>query len=212
MSPIPACIALLLALLLCVPWRLLRPRAAAPDRPAVTRLAHAPGPRARTDVRQLLNQMSESLRGRLQAAGMALELALPADALPVVLDRSGMQEVLARIVDLACRAMHAGSTLKVLGRIDGVHAVVNFIDAAPGLDEPRLARCFDAAAARSPRLRGDLDAIASVALCEQIVSDHRGRIYAAPSPLGGLGITLRLPLERTAAEHARGFGASSLLS
>jgi len=140
MSPLPACIALLLALLLCLPWRLLRPRSSAQNPPAVAGLAHAPGPRSRTDVRQLLHKMSASLRGRLQAAGMALELALPADALPVVLDRSGMQEVQARIVELACRAMHAGSTLKVLGRIDGVHAVLNFIDAAPGLDEPRLAR------------------------------------------------------------------------
>lgn len=202
MNPIPACIALLLALLLCAPWRLFRPRAAAAQ-PAIARLAHVAGPRSRTDIRQLLHQMSESLRGRLQAAGMALELRLPADALPVVLDLSGMQEVLSRIVELACRAMHAGSTLQVLGRIDGSHAVVNFIDSAPGLDEPRLARCFDAAAARSPRWRGDLDAIASVALCEQIMSDHRGRIYAAPSPLGSLGITLRLPLERKAAGAPR---------
>ena len=34
----------------------------------------------------------------------------------------------------------------------------------------------------------------SLALCERIVGEHRGRIYAAPSPLGSLGITLRLPL------------------
>ena len=151
MNPIPACIALLVALLICAPWRLLRPRTATIAPPAIARRSHAPGPRGRTDVRQLLHQMSESLRGRLQTAGMALELRLPNDPLTVVLDRSGMQEVLARIVELACRAMHAGSTLQVLGRIDGVHAVVNFIDAAPGLDEPRLARCFDAVAARSPR-------------------------------------------------------------
>lgn len=203
MNPTPACIALFLALLLCVPWRLLRPRASATVEPAVAQLAHVPGPRNRTDIRQLLNQMSESLRVRLQTAGMALELRLPTDPLPVVLDRSGMQEVLARIVELACRAMHAGSTLQVLGRIEGRHAVVNFIDASPGLDEPRLARCFDAVAARSPRWRSDLEAIASVALCEQIVSDHRGRIYAAPSPLGSLGITLRLPLEQVAAGAAR---------
>jgi two-component system sensor histidine kinase BaeS len=203
MNPIPACIALLFALLLCVPWRLLRPRPASAAPPAIAQRAHLPGPRSHTDIRQLLHQMSESLRGRLQAAGMALELRLPGDPLQVLLDRSGMQEVLARVVELACRAMHAGSTLQVLGRIDGVHAVVNFIDAAPGLDEPRLARCFDAVAARSPRWRSDVDAIASVALCEQIVSEHRGRIYAAPSPLGSLGITLRLPLERAAAEAAR---------
>jgi two-component system sensor histidine kinase BaeS len=85
--------------------------------------------------------------------------------------------------------MPPGSTLRVLGRIDGAHAVVNFMDASPGTDAPRLGHCFDAASTRN-----DGDAIANVALCAQIVSDHRGRIYAAPSPLGSLGITLRLPL------------------
>ena len=113
MNPIPACIALLLALLLCVPWRLLRPRAAAAQ-PAIARLRARRRPRSRTDIRQLLHQMSESLRGRLQAAGMALELRLPADPLPVVLDRSGMQEVLcphrrAGLPRDACRQHAAGA-------------------------------------------------------------------------------------------------------
>ena len=202
MNPALFCFAILVALLLAALWRLRQQRGTAAAVLPIELSFHVPGPRSRADIRQLLTQMSESLRSRLQAAGMALDLRLPADPLPVVLDRSGMQEVLARVVELACRAMDAGSTLQVLGRIDGGHAVVNFIDAAPGLDEPRLARCFDAASARSPRRRSDADAdadaIASVALCAQIVSEHRGRIYAAPSPLGSLGITLRLPLERAA--------------
>ena len=204
MNPALFCFAILVALLLAALWRLRQQRGTAAAVLPIELSFHVPGPRSRADIRQLLTQMSESLRSRLQAAGMALDLRLPADPLPVVLDRSGMQEVLARVVELACRAMDAGSTLQVQGRIDGGDAVVNFIDAAPGLDEPRLARCFDAASARSPRWRSDADAdadadaIASVALCAQIVSEHRGRIYAAPSPLGSLGITLRLPLERAA--------------
>jgi len=184
------------AIVLYAFWRILlrrnddrKPTASLTQRSIVTRPNHY------ADIRQLLGQMSDSLRARLQSAGMALEMMLPTDPLPVLLDRSGMQEVFAHIVDLACRAMQAGSTLRVLGRVEGTHAVVNFMDAAPGASEPRLARCFDTAGAATAARRGDGDTAASVALCTQIVSEHRGRIYAAPSPLGALGITLRLPLQ-----------------
>ena len=183
------------AILLYAFWRIL-PRRSDELSPALSlarmnRIASRPDHYA--DIRQLLGQMSESLRTRLQSAGMALDMVLPNDPLPVLLDRSGMQEVFAHIADLACRAMQAGSTLRVLGRVEGTHAVVNFIDAAPGASEPRLARCFDANGAATAAQDGET--AASVALCTQIVSEHRGRIYAAPSPLGSLGITLRLPLQ-----------------
>ncbi|MDM0108287.1 hypothetical protein QTH97_25285 [Variovorax sp. J22R24] len=189
-------IALFVFILLSVFWRLLDRRsggsaAATHPRPA----ASNPLSCKQADIRQLLQQMSGALQARLQDAGMALELKLPGDPLPVLLDRSGMQEVFAHIVEFACRAMKAGSTLHVLGRIDGTQAVVNFIDRAPGTDEPRLAQCFDAASAQCAQPHGDCESLASVALCTQIVGEHRGRIYAAPSPLGRLGITLRLPLQ-----------------
>jgi two-component system sensor histidine kinase BaeS len=193
----PISVAVSAAFLLYAFWRTLPPRTAA-RRPAVAHPAPiraARRPQHHADIRQLLGQMSESLRARLQSAGMALEMVLPSDPLPVLLDRSGMQEVFAHIVDLACRAMQAGSTLRVLGRVEGTHAVVNFMDAAPGAGEPRLARCFDAAATATAARDDDGEAAASVALCTQIVSEHRGRIYSAPSPLGSLGITLRLPLQ-----------------
>lgn len=196
MNPAQLGIAVFVSLLLFVFWRILQQRTDTVRRPPRPVLKpHTAGPRNQADIRQLLSQMSESLRARLQAAGMALELRLPADPLPVLLDRSGMQEVFGQIVDLACRAMHAGSTLRVLGRIEGTHAVVNFMDTTPDTSEPRLARCFDAASAGVARQREDTEAVASVALCTQIVAEHRGRLYAAPSPLGGLGITLRLPLQ-----------------
>ncbi|WP_431275161.1 ATP-binding protein [Variovorax ureilyticus] len=196
MNAAPISIAVFAAILLYAFWRTLSQRTGERTPPA----AHLPmraarRPQHHADIRQLLGQMSESLRARLHSAGMALEMMLPTDPLPVLLDRSGMQEVFAHIVDFACRAMQAGSTLRVLGRVEGTHAVVNFMDAAPDAGEPRLARCFDAASTRAVARNGDGETMASVALCAQIVSEHRGRIYSAPSPLGSLGITLRLPLQ-----------------
>lgn len=196
MNPARIAIAVFVTILLTVLWRLLKQNSdSARSNPRPESIASTSRPCSQADIRQLLHQMSGSLRDRLHEAGMALELKFSADPLPVLLDRSGMQEVFANIVELACRAMKAGSTLRVLGRIDGTQAVVNFMDSAPGADDSRLARCFDAASARVARSGGDSDSIASVALCTQIVGEHRGRIYAAPSPLGRLGITLRLPLQ-----------------
>lgn len=186
-------IAVFTALLFYAFWRILQQQRDGAAPPAPMRATNRP--RHHADIRQLLGQMSDSLRARLQSAGIALEVMLPADPLPVLLDRSGMQEVFAHIVDLACRAMQAGSTLRVLGRVEGTHAVVNFMDAAPGAGEPRLARCFDDASAGIAQQCDDGESAASVALCTQIVAEHRGRIYAAPSPLGALGLTMRLPLQ-----------------
>lgn len=186
MNPASIGIAITVTLLLGAFWRRMKEPIDSPPTPA--RPAPSPhsaaGARSHGDIRELLRQQGrESLQARLQAAGMALQLELPTEPLPVLLDRSGMQEVFAQIAEMACRVMPKGSTLRVLGRIDGIHAVVNFMDRSPSDDAPRLARCFDGR-----------DASAGAALCAQIVSDHRGRIYAAPSPLGSLGVTLRLPL------------------
>ncbi|MDL9999021.1 hypothetical protein QTI24_10440 [Variovorax sp. J22P240] len=152
----------------------------------------ASSPRHLADIREIVGQMSESLGARLKAAGIAMDLRIPSDPLTVFLDRSGMQEVFTQVADLACRIMPAGGTLQLLARADGAHAVINFMDQAPA-EEPRLGRCFSAALARRDDA-AHAQSIDGVKLCEQIVSDNGGRIYAAPSPLGSLGVTLRLPL------------------
>ncbi|WP_286663136.1 hypothetical protein [Variovorax flavidus] len=149
-------------------------------------------PRHLCDMREMVGQMSESLGDRLKAAGIAVDLRIPSDPLTVFLDRSGMQEVLTKVADLACRIMPAGGTLQLLARADGPYAVINFMDQTPS-EEPRLGLCFSAAPARRDDT-AHAESIANVDLCERIVGDNGGRIYASPSPLGSLGVTLRLPL------------------
>lgn len=166
------------------------------EKKTIRTIAREQRSRALTDIREfLLLHTLESLRTRLAEAGVAMDVKLPQHPVPVLLDHVGLHEVFSQIGDLACRVMPAGGTLKLLARVDGAHAVVNFMDNGSA-KEPQLGRCFTAAFSSDlPRSHHDhLDSIARVALCERIVSDHRGRIYAAPSPLGSLGITLRLPL------------------
>lgn len=136
-----------------------------------------------------------SLTGQLKSARMAVSLELPSHPLTVLLDRNAMQEVIEQMIRLACRVMPDGGTLKLLARMEGKHAVVNFMDAAPGQGAPRLGRIFGHFLARNDASQSATeDLSANIAMCDWIVGSHRGRIYAAPSPFGELGITLRLPL------------------
>ena len=160
-------------------------------------VVHRPLPRGVFDIAEFLRQESESLEARLRSAGMSLEIESLAHPIPVLLDRRSMQELLAHLVDFARSVMFSGSTLQVLARIDGTHAVVNFMDTSVGTDAPRLGKWFADIYASSLRPNHGSDAAAQVARCGKIVGEHHGRIYAAPSPLGSLGITLRLPILRT---------------
>ncbi|MDM0109036.1 hypothetical protein QTH97_29115 [Variovorax sp. J22R24] len=199
MYPVRIGAAIVAVLLIAVFWRLLRKRATAsdtgsPDEAAA--IAWTAGARSRADICQVMHEESESLGERLRAAGMSMELRPCARPLHVRLDPSGLRVLLAQVVDLACRVMPSGGTLQMLVRADGPHAVVNFMDLVPEAHERRLGRCFNEASAfRSNRRHGrDALPLAGVALCARIAGEHQGRIYAAPSPLGSLGITLRLPL------------------
>lgn len=148
-----------------------------------------------TDIRELLRQSAEALGAQLRPAEVAIHLELPSGPLTVSLDRARVREVLAHIVQLASAVMPKGSTLKLLARMEGAQAVVNFMDIAPDGSEPRLGRCFGRSSQQNhPANALSPDLISGALRCEQIVGDHGGRIYSAPSPLGSLGITLRLPL------------------
>jgi len=149
---------------------------------------------AEADLREVLHGSIEALKGRLRDRGVSLSLRVPGEPIVVSVDRPGIERLVAEIADLACRTLDRGGTLKVLARTDAGKAVVNFMDIegeAMGAPEEScgLARLFGGASASRAA-----DAGSRIARCERIVDGHDGRLYAAPSPLGGLGLTLRLPL------------------
>ena len=183
------------ASLLAAPLHFLKRRVSTPgpkQRARSHSIARPSSLRSQVDICEFLHQESECLGVHLRSAGMTLELELPTKPLPVLLDRSKMQEVFVQVVDLARSVMSRGSALRVLARIDGAHAVVNLMDAPCGSDTPCLGKWFHEVYAHSLRPDHRDEAAARVAICQQIVGEHHGRLYAAPSPLGSLGITLRL--------------------
>lgn len=180
--------------LACVPRALAarRPHPAGPTVPEDL----APVDRRWLDLRTPLEEMSRSCGAMLHGAGIALEHRLPEIALGVWADPGELRQAFVQIVRLACEAMPRGGKLKTLARRENGQAVVSFMDSslASG-QQPRLAALFERLFTARQPIAPEEDALrASVLLSRRIVDRLGGRLYAAPSALGGMGLTLRMPL------------------
>jgi hypothetical protein len=139
--------------------------------------------RERIDMRQALRALSGTHAPRLAHLGIGFDLRLPEHPLDVHAVPDDLPRLFAHIADVAAGVLRPDSTLHVLARAEGQHAVINWRDA--GEAPPLLSRAFEATGpAARPR----------VLQCRAIAERHGARIYTAPSPLGGDCLTLRFPL------------------
>ena len=139
----------------------------------------------RMDLCQMLRPTPLACIQVLQASGIVLDQRLPDEPLPVDVNDHELALLLSNVAHIACHAMQGGGTLQLLARSEGSRAVVHFMDAGNDACVAGLAQLF---------CKPDERAAGYVRACELIVHQHGGRIYAAPSSLGSLGLTLRLPL------------------
>lgn len=156
----------------------------------------------------LLAEAIASMQPRFAQAGVALN---PAPAAPAWADATAplvrgdaqqLHRVFLNLLENSLRYTDAGGELQVSAQIEK-HAgrpvlALRFDDTAPGVAGHELPRIFErlyrAEASRS-RTMGDLGGSGlGLAICRTIVQAHGGRIRADDSPLGGLRITLTLPL------------------
>lgn len=160
--------------------------------------------RAQTDLRPLLAEMSRSCGVTLQRTSIGLEQRLPEEPLMVWADARELRQMLSEIVGLACHAMPRGGILKISARAESGQAAVSFVDSSLASEQPQLAFIFDRLCGAHLKVSGeDSEARASIMRASRIVRNHGGRLYAAPSPFGDLGLTLRIPLLAKGAAHQR---------
>jgi signal transduction histidine kinase len=113
-------------------------------------------------------------------------------------DPERLQRVLRNILDNALRHTPRGGTVRVhaVAASDTVQVSVN--DSGPGVPNDELERIFDrfyrGEPSRRREERSSAGAGLGLAIARGLVQAHRGRIWAEPSPLGGVSVQIRLPL------------------
>lgn len=153
------------------------------------------------DLASCVTQAAAGFQSRLGERALTLEYSGPETALILFADADRLQQLLANLLENSCRYTQPGGLIRITlasRHIKGERfAMLCCEDSAPGVPEALLPRLFerfyrvDASRGRSGGGAG-----LGLAICRNIVQAHEGSIDASPSSLGGLCITIFLPLAR----------------
>lgn len=136
-----------------------------------------------SDLRGLVSEIAETLRPRAEAAGLALSVRLPDEAVPVDMDPQRIGQVLVNLLDNAIKFTGAGGRIEVALEQDADTVRVLVRDTGIGIDAENLARIFEKfyqVDASSTREFGG--AGLGLALSKALVEAHGGRIGVLSAP------------------------------
>lgn len=153
------------------------------------------------DLRAQVAEALEPLRERCAAAGLELDDAgVGGPPLHVHADPDRLGQLVANLIENALRYTDAPGRIVVACQLADRHARLEISDTAPGVPPELLERLFERFfRAEDSRTRAAGGAGLGLAICRNIVEAHDGTISAAPSPIGGLRVTVDLPLLRSRA-------------
>jgi two-component system, NtrC family, sensor kinase len=154
------------------------------------RFVRLPKPKLeRLDLGALATSLLEFSGGELAQAKIAWEMKVEPGLPEVVADESQLRQALLNLVRNAKEAMAGGGRLQVeVGRApDGAIRLV-LADSGPGIPRENLAQIFEPFFSTKAKGTG-----LGLALVQQIVSEHGGRIEVDCPPAGGTRFTILLP-------------------
>ncbi len=157
----------------------------------------------RVSFKEILSRSLETVEGAIQEKGLKLSLTLPADKCEINGDESRLQQMITNLLlnSIAYTDAVQADKDQQPGQIDvalicdAKHVQLDITDSAPTVEPDDLThlfeRLFRTEGSRSRRHGG---AGLGLAIVQQIVQAHQGEVSASQSELGGIKVTVRLPL------------------
>jgi two-component system OmpR family sensor kinase len=147
---------------------------------------------------RLSSAVESACHRSVRALGVALRIERVTQDLVIDGDRTGAEAALDAVLENVAR--HGGGTADVRVRpVDG-SAMIDIADHGPGMPEASRDRAFErffrADVARARRTGG---AGLGLALARALIEAQHGTIELAPTPGGGLTVTIALPIAATSA-------------
>jgi two-component system, OmpR family, sensor histidine kinase KdpD len=135
------------------------------------------------------------------ASGQRVDVDVPEELPPVLVDPVRLDQVLTNLLDNA-RGYAAGSPVQVVARQVGDTVELRVVDHGPGIPGPERERVFD----QFYRLKGGgkrpEGTGMGLAICRGIVEAHGGRLRVETTPGGGASFVLTLPVSSRPAPAA----------
>ena len=118
------------------------------------------------------------------------------------LDPQRIEQVLNNLLTNSCRYTDSPGQIAFSARVKKTHLVWQIEDSAPGLSDQQLSQVFERLyRADSSRSRKSGGSGLGLSICKSLVEAHNGQILAEKGALGGLSITVSLPLTKEEKNH-----------
>ncbi|MGM3173510.1 two-component system sensor histidine kinase BaeS [Dickeya lacustris] len=146
------------------------------------------------NVSTLLQVAVAAFNERFQHKQIALHTHLHPQAV-VFGDPDRLSQLFNNFLENSLRYTDEGGRLTVETELRPQWLVIHWHDSAPGITDEQLSLIFERFyRAESSRNRASGGSGLGLAICANIVEAHEGRLYAGHSPLGGVHLTVELPL------------------
>jgi signal transduction histidine kinase len=148
--------------------------------------------RAPCDLAELARRAVDLYDEVAQAKGQTLTY-LPGGPVPINGDAVRLRQVVANLVDNACKYTPAGGRIEVRVAADGGRAVLTVSDNGPGVPAAEQPRIWERLY-RGDKSRSEAGLGLGLSLVRAVVVAHGGEVAVRTAPAGGAVFEVRLPL------------------
>ncbi|MDD5760008.1 MAG: ATP-binding protein [Desulfobulbaceae bacterium] len=147
------------------------------------------------DPIKMLQRITDKVRPQFAAKGVTLTLTCPPPTASMLADRKRLHQLFSNLFDNSLKYTDPGGRLEVIAEYRQGAVVIQFQDSAPSVPDQDLPLIFDRQyRVKNSRNRSSNGSGLGLAICRCIVQAHEGTIEADKSILGGLAITITLPV------------------
>lgn len=148
------------------------------------------------DVRAVMLDVSSGFDAQIARSGLQLSVHDRAGrAMTVLGDQKRLQQLFSNLLQNSVQYTNAPGTVRIELEADRHDAIIRVADSAPGVPAELQQRLFERLfRTDASRNRNSGGAGLGLSLCQSIVQAHGGQIDISDSDLGGITVTVRLPL------------------
>ncbi|WP_049765468.1 ATP-binding protein [Cellvibrio japonicus] len=147
------------------------------------------------ELYELVSELCHSLDAKFVQAGLDFSTDLGSDKIPVFADPQRLQQLLLNVLHNSINYTNSPGQVRLCLQRDDKSALIRIDDTEPGVDPELHEKLFERLyRAESSRSRDTGGAGLGLSICRNIVEAHSGSIAISNSDLGGLAVSIRLPL------------------
>lgn len=148
------------------------------------------------NLNDLISELCATLEGKFTQAGLEFSLKLTNETIHLFADPQRLQQLLLNLLNNSVNYTYTPGRVQLALMREHDKVIITIEDTAPGvvpeLHEKLFERLYRAESSRSRETGG---AGLGLSICRNIVDAHQGNIEISSSELGGLKVTITLPLQ-----------------